>query len=56
MSPAKHNLHFVVGVDLLPYVIVNIPDEKMHIGVYFIFIFNIYFVFIFPMVSWLLRT
>jgi hypothetical protein len=34
-----------VGVELLPHAFVNIPDEKMHIGVYFIFIFIIHFIF-----------
>jgi hypothetical protein len=31
--PGKHNLDFLVGVELLPHAFVNIPDEKMHIGV-----------------------
>jgi hypothetical protein len=44
MRPGKHHLHFLVGVELLPHAFVNIPDEKMHIGVYFIFIFIIYFI------------
>jgi hypothetical protein len=43
MRPGKHDLHFLVGVELLLYVFVNIPDEKMHIGV-FLFIFIIHFV------------
>jgi hypothetical protein len=39
MRPGKHDLHFLVGVELLPHAFVNIPDEKMHIGVcLFIFI------------------
>jgi hypothetical protein len=46
MRPGKHDLHFLVGVELLPHVFVNIPDEKMHIGVYFVFIFIIHFIFI----------
>jgi hypothetical protein len=46
MRPGKHDLHFLVGVELLPHAFVNIPDEKMHIGVYFVFIFIIYFIFI----------
>jgi hypothetical protein len=46
MRPGKHDLHFMVGVELLPHAIVNIPDEKMHIGV-FLFIFIIHFIFIF---------
>jgi hypothetical protein len=37
MRPGKHDLHFLVDVELLPHAFVNIPDEKMHIGV------NIYF-------------
>jgi hypothetical protein len=46
MRSGKHDLHFLVGVELLPHAIVNIPDEKMHIGV-FLFIFIIYFLFVF---------
>jgi hypothetical protein len=42
MRPGKHDLHFLVGVELLPHAFVNIPDEKMHVGIYFIFIFIIY--------------
>jgi hypothetical protein len=37
MHPGKHDLHFLVGVDLLPHAFVNIPDEKIYLGVYFIF-------------------
>jgi hypothetical protein len=37
MRPGKHDLHFLVGVDLLPHAFVNIPDEKMYIGVYFLY-------------------
>jgi hypothetical protein len=44
MRPEKHNLHFLVDVELLPHAFVNIPDEKMHIGV-FLLIFIIYFKF-----------
>jgi hypothetical protein len=47
MRPGKHDLHFLVGVELLPHAFVNIHDEKMHIGVYFIFIFIIYYIFIY---------
>jgi hypothetical protein len=47
MRPGKHDLHFLVGVELLPHVFVNIPDEKMHFGVYFIFIFIIHFIIIY---------
>jgi hypothetical protein len=47
MRLGKHDLHFLVGVKLLPHAFVNIPDEKMHIGVYFIFIFIIHFIFIY---------
>jgi hypothetical protein len=36
-----------VGVELLPHAFVNIPDEEMHIGVYFIFIFIIHFIFVY---------
>jgi hypothetical protein len=46
MRPGKHDLHFLVDVDLLPHAFVNIPDEKMHFGV-FLFIFIIYFIFIY---------
>jgi hypothetical protein len=46
MCPGKHDLHFLVGVELLPHAFVNIPDEKMHIGVYFLFVFIIHFVFV----------
>jgi hypothetical protein len=42
MYPGKHDLHFLVGVELLPHAFVNIPDEKMHIGV-LLLIFIIYF-------------
>jgi hypothetical protein len=47
MRPGKHDLHFLVGVELLPHTFVSIPDEKMHIGVYYIFIYFIYFIFIY---------
>jgi hypothetical protein len=43
MRAGKHNLHFLIGVELLPHAFVNIPDEKMHIGVYFIFILLLIF-------------
>jgi hypothetical protein len=46
MRLGKHNLHFLVGVDLLPHAFVNISDERMHIGV-FISICIIYFIFIY---------
>jgi hypothetical protein len=45
MPPGKHDLHFLVGVKLLPHAFVNIPDEKMHIGV-FSFTYIIHFIFI----------
>jgi hypothetical protein len=45
MRPGKHDLHFLVGVELLPHDFVNIPDEKMNIGV-FLYIFIIYYIFI----------
>jgi hypothetical protein len=47
MCPGKHDLHFLVGVELLPHAFVNIPDEKMNIGVYFIFIFIISYSFMY---------
>jgi hypothetical protein len=46
MRPGKHDLHFLVGVELLPHAFVNIPDKRMHIGVYFIFIIMVGFIFI----------
>jgi hypothetical protein len=51
MRAGKHDLHFVVGVELLPHTFVNIPDEKMHIGVFILiiiicFIFNFFFIYI----------
>jgi hypothetical protein len=46
MRAEKHDLHFLVGVELLPHAFVNIPDEKMHIGV-FLFVFIIHFLFIY---------
>jgi hypothetical protein len=45
MRPGKHDLHFLVGVELLPHSIVNIPNETIHIGV-LLFIFIIYSIFI----------
>jgi hypothetical protein len=45
MRLGKRDLHFLVGVELLPHAFVNIPDEKMNIGV-FLYIFIIYFIFI----------
>jgi hypothetical protein len=45
MRPGKHDLHFLVDVELLPHAFVNIPNETIHIGV-IIFIFIIYFIFI----------
>jgi hypothetical protein len=45
MRAGKHDLHFLVGVELLPHAFVNIPDEKMHFGV-FLFIIIIYLIFI----------
>jgi hypothetical protein len=44
MRPGKHDLHFLVSVELLSHAFVNIPNEKMNIGV-FLFIFIIYFIF-----------
>jgi hypothetical protein len=46
MRSGKHDLHFLVGAELLPHAVVNIPDAKMHIGV-FLFIFIIHFTFIY---------
>jgi hypothetical protein len=48
MRPGKHDLHFLVGVELLPHAFVNIPDEKMHIGVYFtlIYVYILNFIYI----------
>jgi hypothetical protein len=46
MRPEKHDLHFLVGAKLLPHVFLNIPDKKMHFGV-FLFIFIIHFLFIY---------
>jgi hypothetical protein len=44
MRPGKHNLHFLVGAEVLPHAFVKIPDEKMHIGVIlYLFIIYIYF-------------
>jgi hypothetical protein len=34
LRPKKHDLHFLVDVELLPHAFVNIPDEKMNIGVF----------------------
>jgi hypothetical protein len=39
MRSGKHDLHFLVGVEYLPHAFVNIADEKMQFGVFFIFIF-----------------
>jgi hypothetical protein len=47
MRPEKHDLHFLVGVELLPHAFVNIPDEKIHIGVCFLFIVLIHFILIY---------
>jgi hypothetical protein len=41
MRPGKHDLHFLVDVELLPHAIVNIPNETIHIGVfYYLFHFH----------------
>jgi hypothetical protein len=47
MRPGKHDLHFLVGVELLPHAFVNIPNKRMRIGVYFIFIFIISYSFMY---------
>jgi hypothetical protein len=40
MRPGKHDMHFLVGAELLPHAFVNIPNELIHIGVFlFIFLF-----------------
>jgi hypothetical protein len=41
MHQGKHILHFLVGVELLPHAFVNIPDEKIHIGVFLLFFHSI---------------
>jgi hypothetical protein len=41
-SAGKQDLHFLVGVELLSYVFVNIPHEKIYIGV-FTFIYFIFY-------------
>jgi hypothetical protein len=48
MRPGKHNLHFLVDVDLLPHAIVNIPNEtSIYIYFYYLFYFrHNYFIFI----------
>jgi hypothetical protein len=28
MRPGKHDLHFLMGVELLPHAFVNIPDKR----------------------------
>jgi hypothetical protein len=43
MRPGKHDLHFLVGVELLPHAFVNIPDETIHIGVFYLFLLFISF-------------
>jgi hypothetical protein len=52
MREGKHDLHFLVGVELLPHAFVNIPDEEMHIGV-FLFIFIIFYYFFFGFYSYI---
>jgi hypothetical protein len=47
MRPGRHDLHFLVGVELIPHVFVNIPDEKMHIGVFLFILLFIFFLFIY---------
>jgi hypothetical protein len=51
MRPGKHNLHFLVDVELLPHAFVNIPDEKMHIEVFIsvIYLFIMYISNFIPM-------
>jgi hypothetical protein len=44
MRQEKHVLHYIIKDKLLPYAIVNIPNEKMHFGVfYFIFFFFFFY-------------
>jgi hypothetical protein len=45
IRPEKHNLHFLVGAELLPHAFVNIPEEKMNIGI-FTLIFIIHYIYI----------
>jgi hypothetical protein len=47
MRPGKHDLHFLVGVELLPHAFVNILDKKMHIGVYFIYFYFLFRFYLF---------
>jgi hypothetical protein len=44
MRAGKHDLHFRVGVDLLPHAFVNIPNEKMHIRVLYLFLLFILYI------------
>jgi hypothetical protein len=44
MRSGKHSLHFIVDSELLPFAIVNIPNnENIHIGVYYFILF--YFIY-----------
>jgi hypothetical protein len=45
MRPGKHDLHFLVGVELLQHAFVNIPDEKMHFGVFILIFITIFYIF-----------
>jgi hypothetical protein len=43
MRLGKHNLHFLVDVELLPHALVNIPNDTIHIGVFLLHnSYNIY--------------
>jgi hypothetical protein len=42
MGSGKHNLHFLLGVELLQHAFVNIPNKKMHIVFFYIFQFYSY--------------
>jgi sugar (pentulose or hexulose) kinase len=42
MRPGKHDMHFLVDVELLPHAFVNIPNETIQIGV-LLFILLFYF-------------
>jgi hypothetical protein len=46
MRPGKHDLHFLVDDESLTHAFVNIPDEKMHIGVILLFILYLFILYI----------
>jgi hypothetical protein len=47
MRSGKHDLHFLMGVELLLHVFVNISDEKMHIGVFYLFLLFTLYLYLF---------